>query len=418
LLSIRPKKGTMTRLLESLREAPPTAGLPPRWADLWPSGAVSLGARAAQYLGIDDVQVECSGTAALVVALSALKRLSARKVVIVPAYTCPLVAIAVAHCGLTLRLCDLAPDGIDMDPNVLASLCDADTLAIVPTHIGGRVADVDTALINARRVGAWVIEDAAQAFGAQRSGIAVGTQGDIGFFSLAVGKGLTTYEGGLLIARDAEMRSALRRCHDEMIPASGVWEFKRCVQLLGYYALYGPRGLVLAYGLPRRRALRASDPVAAVGEDFSLSIPLHRLGAWRQSVGARALPRLREFLGDGASRARTRSARLRAIAGVEVIGDAGDAQGVWPFFLLRMPSEAVRDVVLDRLWSSGLGVSRLFIHALPDYDYLQSIVAPADVPNARAFAARTLTISNSAWLDDVGFAKVCAVLDDVSRRLR
>ena len=163
-------------------EAPPTAGLPPRFGDLLPTRTPSLAAQAAEFLGVDGVQVECSGTAALVVALTALKRRSPRASVIVPAYNCPLVAIAVAHCGLRLRLCDLAPGGIDMDSGALARLCDDDTLAVVPTHLAGRVAGVDAAIDCAHRVGATVIEDAAQALGARfADGTMVGTRGDIGY---------------------------------------------------------------------------------------------------------------------------------------------------------------------------------------------------------------------------------------------
>ncbi len=394
-------------------EVPPTAGLPPRFGDLLPFAGPSLAEQAMQFLGVDDVQIECSGTAALVVALTALKRRSPRTSVIVPAYTCPLVAIAVAHCGLTLRLCDLSPDSIDMDAGALAALCGDDTLAIVPTHLAGRVADVDTAIACARRVGAWVIEDAAQAFGARRGETMVGTQGDIGFFSLAVGKGLTTYEGGVLIAREASLRADLRRCALDIAPFNAAWEIKRSLQLLGYYAFYRPAGLPFVYGRPRRRALRAGDAVAAVGDDFSLSIPLHRLGAWRRSVGAHAFPRLHDFLQALAAQAQRRCARLAQIPQLKVLQDAGDARGTWPFLLLLMPSQILRDTALAELWATNLGVSRLFIHALPDYDYLTAIVPKADVPRARDFAARMLTISNSTWLDDARFETVCRVLERV-----
>jgi len=392
-------------------EAPPTAGLPPRCSDLLPFAGPSLAEQAAQFLGVDEVQIECSGTAALVVALTALKRRSPRTSVIVPAYTCPLVAIAVAHCGLKLRLCDLVPDGIDMDPAALAALCDDDTLAIVPTHLAGRVADVDTAIACAHHVGAWVIEDAAQALGARRGDAMIGTQGDIGFFSLAVGKGLTIYEGGLLIARDAQLRAELRRCSADIVPFSAAWEIKRSLQLLGYYAFYRPAGLPFVYGMPRRRALRAGEATAAVGDDFPLSIPLHRLGAWRQSAGARAFPRLRGFQHSLEEQAQRRCARLAQISGLKVLQDADGAQGTWPFLLLLMPSRELRDAALAELWTTNLGVSRLFIHALPDYDYLAAIVPKVDVPNARDFAARTLTISNSLWLDDERFEVICRALE-------
>lgn len=396
-------------------EIPPTAGLPPRWRDLSPlAGSVprhaDLARCAAEFLGTDHVQVECSGTASLVVALTALHRLSGRRAVVVPAYTCPLVALAVAHCGLQLRLCDLAPGSIDFDTDALARICDGDTLAIVPTHLAGRVADVATALAIARKVGAFVIEDAAQALGARRQGRTVGCEGDIGFFSLAVGKGLTTYEGGLLVARDPALRRELAQTGRAIAPHRPGWELKRSLQLLGYHAFYRPSLLRYAYGAPLRRALRRGDAVAAVGDDFPLAIPLHTLGRWRQAVGARAFARLPAFLADCSARAQRRKLQLARVAGVTLIDDGADAQGTWPFLVLRLPSEARRDAALERLWSAGLGVSRLFIHALPDYRYLDRIVAAQEVPNARAFAATTLTISNSPWLDDAAFDVICAVL--------
>ena len=58
-----------------------------------------------------------------------------------------------------------------------------------------------------------------------------------------------------------------------------------------------------------------------------------------------------------------------------------------------------------------MGVSRLFIHALPDYDYLADVVPAQDVPNARDFAARSLTISNSPWLDDEDFKTICRTME-------
>lgn len=391
-------------------EIPPTAGLPPRWRDLLPDGSGDLARRAADFLGAEQVQVECSGTACLVIALTSMHRLSGRRAVVVPAYTCPLVALAVAYCGLELRICDLAPGSIDFDAKALARLCDQDTLAIVPTHLGGRVADVAKAKAIAANAGAFIIEDAAQALGARVGDRNVGLDGDAGFFSLAVGKGLTTFEGGLLVARDAALRATFARVAHEIAPFRFDWELKRSLQLVGYHVAYRPSLLGLAYGMPLRRALREGDPVAAVGDDFSPDIPLHTLGRWRQSVGAHAFARLAEFLTACTTRALRRKARLAQISGIEVVDDHVGAEGVWPFFMLRVRDEAMREVVLRELWSAGVGVSRLFIHALPDYAYLQPFVGEHDVPNARAFAATMLTVSNSPWLDEATFESICATL--------
>ena len=395
-------------------EVPPTAGLSLGWRDLWPRGSPLLEERAADFLGLPQAQVECSGTACLIVALTTLKAMSPRRTVIIPAFTCPLVALAVAHCGLRVQLCDLAEDDFDMDHRMLAKLCNEDTLAVVPTHLAGRVAKVVGARTLARAAGAWVIEDAAQALGARRDGERVGTLADIGFFSLAVGKGLTTYEGGILCSSDPSLRQAMRRTSERMIHPNGPLELWRALQLLGYSACYRPRWLRLVYGAPLRRALLRGRLLEAAGDLAALPIPLHRLGRWRGSVGALAFARLAGFQAVLAMLARSRVARLERIGGLKVFGDSHGVSGAWPCLLILMPSEAAREAALAQLWSAGVGVSRLFVHALPDYAFLAPVVPAAQAEwatQARSFAARTLTLSNSPWLSDAQFELVARVLD-------
>lgn len=395
------------------KEIPPTAGLPPQWADLIPIGR-TLETDLAHFLRLPAPQLECSGTAALVVALTALKRGSQRHNVVLPAYTCPLVALAVIHCDLTPVLCDVKPGHFDFCPSHLAALCDENTLAILPTHLGGRVADLKTVMTIATNTGAAVIEDAAQSLGARWQGQPVGSVGDAGFYSLAVGKGLTTYEGGILLARNEALRQKLEYTSFALIKFSLKWEMQRILELLGYTLLYRPRGLALAYGLPLRRALKKNRLIEAVGEDFSTHIPLHTLGNWRKSIAANALVRLPWFIAQLNAQASRRKAMLASIPGITVLEDAPGDRGTWPYFMLLMPSQQARDEALARLWPSGLGVSRLFIHALPDYPYLKPYLADVTVPNARNFAARMLTVSNSLWLNAAGFEKICAALGNIS----
>jgi len=147
-------------------EVPPTAGLPLRWRDLWPARTPQ---RLAAQLGFPDALLTCSGTAALVIALRTLAAGSRRRQVLVAAYTCPMVALAVAHCGLQLVLCDLLP--MRSNPSrrswrgALARRCGNDTLAIVATHLGGRLTDLEPLRQAAAACGAMLIEDAAQVLG-------------------------------------------------------------------------------------------------------------------------------------------------------------------------------------------------------------------------------------------------------------
>jgi len=399
-------------------ELPPTAGLPLRWRDFAPGAAPPLARSLTRLLELDDAAatLTCSGTAALVLALSALKRISARREVIVPAYTCPLLAIAVAHCGLDLRVCDTRPGHFEMDPDALAALCGRDTLAVVPAHLGGRLADLGAPLRLARAAGAWVIEDAAQALGARHAdGTPAGAAGDLGILSLAAGKGLSIFEGGALIAHDPALRAGIAGLAPRLLPRSPAWELRRCAELIGYALFYGPRGLRWVYGRPLRRALRRGDAVAAAQDGFPLDIPLHRVSAWRQNIGARAAERLPAFLDAARQRALARSAQLRGIEGVQVLGDRRGERGTWPTLTLLFADPAARDAALARLWGAGLGVSWPFVRALPDYAYLRDIVPAVPTPNAADFAARVLAIGNSEWLDDAAFARIAAVVDESCR---
>ncbi|WP_390349231.1 DegT/DnrJ/EryC1/StrS family aminotransferase [Variovorax boronicumulans] len=416
----------MSRKSEHHGEVPPTAGLPLRRKDLGlPIGGAdtNLAASLASFLGVEATQIECSGTAALVVALTALKRLAPeRDEVIVPAYTCPLVALAVVHCGLKLYVCDLQVDTLDMDIAHLRRLCNSHTLAVVPTHLGGRVSDVTAALACARNVGAWTIEDAAQALGARVGADSVGTLGDIGFFSLAVGKGLSLFEGGVLVVRDPVLRKACLQASADTVPRRIGWELRRSLELLGYALLYDPAWMRWVYGRPLRKALRRGDWSGAAGDEFDLSIPLHRVGRWRQAVGIRALSRLPAFLAQGTAQAQRRRERIADIVGVQVLEDSASvpgAAGVWPVLLLRLPTGASRDALLNASWGSGCGLSVPFARALPDYERYAHLVVPQpdeNLFNARDWASRLVAISNSPWLDDARFEKFCRTLAEHCER--
>lgn len=394
---------------------PPTAGLPLQLGDLRPWGDPRLDRALATWLGVDEVLLECSGTSALMLALRTLQqRAPERCEVVVPAYTCPLVAMAVAQCGLQLRLCDLSPDRLDLDGNALDALLSHRTLAVVPTHLGGRVADVASLLPRAQACGAYVIEDAAQALGARVHGRSVGLQGDIALFSLAVGKGLSTYEGGVLLAREPVLMAALRAQHQQSIRPHLAWELRRSLALLGYAAAYRPALLDAVYGAPLRRSLARGDWVEAAGDDFDSQIPQHSLGAGRQRVALRALVRLRGHWEQAQQQAQQRITQLRALPGLEVVDDAApQAQGIWPVILLRMPSAAQRDALMQAHWASGWGLSLPFSQVLPDYARYAPLLGEAlhdPVPQARDWAQRLLAISNSAWLSDALFAQLLAAL--------
>ena len=279
------------------------------------------------WLGIPEPIMACSGTAAFVVALRTLARRNpGRSRVVVPAYTCPLVPLAVRLAGLRAVACDTLPGGFGIDPGALGRCCDETALAVVPAHLGGRASDISAVSAVAHDYGAVVIEDAAQALGASFGGRSVGLSGDIGFFSLAVGKGLTTYEGGVLFSRDPDLHAELQGTASRVLRPGLLWNARRVLELLGYAVAYNPALLPLAYGRPLRRGLDRGDEIAAVGDAFTLDgIPLHRMDPLRLRVAANALERLPAFLEAGRDRA-VRRAGLDYwhLVDVRVYDDLGD----------------------------------------------------------------------------------------------
>ena len=125
-------------------EIPPTAGLPMLWQDWLPTKR-QLTDDIAQLFNLPPLILECSGTACLIVALKTLAKMpenSGRNEVIIPAYNCPLVVLAVVHCGLKPRLCDTAINHFDFDFDCLEKLLSEKTLCVLPTHICGQLENV------------------------------------------------------------------------------------------------------------------------------------------------------------------------------------------------------------------------------------------------------------------------------------
>ena len=389
-------------------EIPPTAGLPMVWHD-WLPTKKELCSNLSELFNLPPLILECSGTASLIVALQTLANMpknEGRRDVIIPAYNCPLVVLAIAHCNLTVKLCDTAKNSFDFDFDCLDKLVDEKTLAIVPAHIGGQLADVKKCVQMAHKKGAYVIEDGAQALGS-----AAGKAGDIAFFSLAVGKGLTLYEGGLLTSSNDEIRLALKETHRKIVKPSVFFELKRISELLGYSIAYRPRLLSLAYGMPRRKELAAGNIEEAVGDVFDDDIPVHLVSRFRMKRGANAASRLKPFLEDIKKQAQRRIDKLAEIPSVTVVKGIDDEGAIWPFIMVLFKTGEARDKALETLWPSPYGVTRLFVHALPDYSYLEPhFNSHFSTPNARDFAARMLTISNSPWLDDETFDKIVTTI--------
>lgn len=165
----------------------------------------------AGYCGVGHCAGVGNGTDALELALVGLG-IGPGHEVLVPTNTFVATAEAVCAVGATPRFVDVLPDTLLMDPDAAAAAIGPDTAAILVVHLFGQMADVVALSELAERHGLLLIEDAAQAHGAEFAGRRAGSWGAAGTFSFYPGKNLGALgDGGAVVSDDAELIARIRR---------------------------------------------------------------------------------------------------------------------------------------------------------------------------------------------------------------
>lgn len=175
----------------------------------------SLERSAAAYCGVPYAAGVSSGTDALLLALMAEKIGPGDEVITTP-YTFFATAGSIHRVGATPVFVDILPDTFNIDPDAIEEKVTPRTRAIMPVHLFGQLADMDKIGEIAVRRNLAVIEDAAQAIGAQRNGRKAGSFGDYGCFSFFPSKNLGgAGDGGLVVTSQVEKskRVTLLRNH-------------------------------------------------------------------------------------------------------------------------------------------------------------------------------------------------------------
>lgn len=167
----------------------------------------------ARYCGTRYALAVSNGTTGLHLALAALG-LGPGDEVIIPDLTFVATANAVAYTGATPVLADIDAETLCLDPVSVKALITPRTRAIIPVHLYGHPADMDALTEIADARGIAVIEDAAEAHGAEYRGRRVGGLGQCGVFSFYGNKVITTGEGGMLTTDDADFWQRAKRLRD------------------------------------------------------------------------------------------------------------------------------------------------------------------------------------------------------------
>lgn len=171
-------------------------------------------AEFATYVGAEYAVAVNSGTSALHLALLAAGIGPGDEVITTPSTFVATVA-AIEYAGARAALVDVDPQTLNIDPGLIEAAMTPATKAILPVHLYGHMADMDAIQAIAEKHDLLVIEDAAQAHGAELNGQRAGSLGDFGCFSFYPSKNLGAMgEGGLVTARSEEGARRLRMLRD------------------------------------------------------------------------------------------------------------------------------------------------------------------------------------------------------------
>ncbi len=346
-----------------------------------------------------EVFLVSSGKAALTVILKALAAGSARRRVIIPAYTCFSVPSAIVRAGLEVVLCDVEPETLDFNFAELEGLINEDVLCVVPTHLFGRPADVDRVKRLCEGKGIVVIEDAAQAMGGQSGGRLLGTLGDVAFFSLGRGKNLTCGTGGIILTRSLSIAEKIKA---EYVT---VPEAPRSEVVRNWFEMVMMRFFIhpLLYWLP------ASLPFLRLGEtkfytDFTISrmdeVRAHQLQGWKRRLALANQERAARagWLIDGLNLHR---GCIRPITGKEAI-------------YLRLPvllrDRETKEDVCRQSREVGAGLSPNYPATIQEIPELASRLAGRKCAGAQEVVDRLVTLPTHQFVTEEDRLKIRLIL--------
>jgi dTDP-4-amino-4,6-dideoxygalactose transaminase len=404
--------------LSLIREIPPTAGWPltirsliPPLFKKHPEGLLEEDFK--KYLGAQNALLTYSGTTAFYLILETIKKLSNKKTVIIPAFICPLIPLAIKKAGLNIKVCDTNAHNFDFNLSRLKDICtpDNDILAILAVHLGGLPLDFSALNEIARASGALIIEDCAQSLGAKYQDRETGSLGQFSFFSLCRGKGLTIYEGGLAVTNQPQYTGLLNKTAEEIMRNDILSESLKIIELFAYSIFYRPSLFWFAFRLPQLFWRLRNNPVRAMGEYFDADLPLHKISAFREYIGHINFIHLEEKIKKQREKAGIYLSGLKNIPGIHPIVESEGTKSSYPYLALIFENTQKRDSALDIFKNSGLGISQVYLQAITDYDYLKGFIPETDCPHSRAFADRTITLSTSSFLKEVD-------LEDIIKKLK
>jgi len=329
--------------------------------------------RFAEYIGCKYGISTTSGTTALHLALAALK-IGRGDEVIVPAFTMIAPVFAVVYTGAKPVLVDADSETWNIDVNKIEEKITPNTKAIIPVHIYGHPCDMDPIMEIAEKYNLWVIEDAAEAHGAEYKGKKVGSFGHVSCFSFYANKIITTGEGGMIVTNDEKIAERARRLKDQ------------------------------AYS-PERRFLHTD-----IGFNY-------RMTNIQAAIGLAQLEHIDEFVEKRRRNAYLYNSRLKDVPGITLPPEKEWAKNVYWMYSILIEDEfgMSRDELMERLKERGIETRTFFIpmHEQPAFLNL-GLFKGERYPVAERLGKQGLYLPSSSGLRKEDINYICQVIKEVS----
>ena len=359
-----------------------------------------------EYFGAKHVFLVSSGKAAIYLSLRAMQLSSERKEVVIPAYASFCLASAVARTGLPVRLCDIDPETLDFDLDKLKSMVDEKTLAVIPVHNYGLVCNMKEIQKIALEKMAYVLEDAAQAAGAQFQNRKTGTIGDIGILSLGQGKNICALGGGVILTDREPLASLIEELVD-LYP----WErtFREYSTMLNEMAL--------SFFLhPERYAVSARLPFLNHGGDvFNPEFKIARLSNVNAKIGQRSFLFLDRYNEIRIRNARILNHHLCQNESLTIPKPFSAGEPVYLRFPIVFPKIEVRRRVFWILRRRRLGASRSYPTPLNEIlDFRRFLCAEDDCSGAKFVADRILTLPTHPYVSEHDIQRIVSRIDRIT----
>jgi dTDP-4-amino-4,6-dideoxygalactose transaminase len=383
----------------------------------------------ADYFGVRHCFLVSSGKAGLTLILKALHKLNPeRDEVIVPAFCCYSVPSAIVCAGLKVKLCDVDPDTLDFNygqlekmlseyqtdrsanrkhpdkSNKLSALCDKlpnnRLLAILPVHLFGLAADVKRVRSLVHDPAVTVVEDAAQALGAEWKGKKLGTVGDASFFSLDRGKAFSTIEGGIIITNQDDIAEQLKNKLRVVKDYEIVKKMSLIIKALILFIFQHP----LLFWLPK------SLPFLNLGGTFyDPDFKIRKMSAFQAGLSKNWRDKLSKFKSDR----KKKSLYWVSMCSNEEIYHYISRNGNIPD-LIRLPIK-INDTdtwqrVLDVSEKKGLGIMFTYPHSIKGINELREMVRRQNCPAAERLPRQLLTLPVHPFLLHKDLDKIMHIL--------